>query len=90
MKNEELEKIKEEAREWSGLFTDSDKRAVEKIRKNITVHITQRDRNAVLTDIMSIEMIKDPGHVCIIDAILDSEGDEWVEKAIVFTNAIGK
>lgn len=86
---EELEKIKNEAREWSGSFTDSDKRAVEKIRQNITTHITQRDRSAVLTDILSIEMIKDPGHVYIIDAILDSEGDEWVEKAIVFTNAIG-
>lgn len=86
---EELEKIKNEAREWSGLFTDSDKRAVEKIRKNITTHITQRDRSAVLTDILSIEMIKDFGHVYVIDTILDSEGDEWVEKAIVFTNAIG-
>lgn len=86
---EELEKIKNETREWSVLFTDSDKRSVEKIRQNITTHITQRDRNAVLTDILSIEMIKDPGHVCVIDAILDSEGDEWVEKAIVFTNAIG-
>lgn len=85
----ELEKIKEEAREWSGLFTDSDKRAVEKIRKNITAHITKKDRNAVLTDILSIEMIKDPGHVCVIDVILDSEGDEWIEKAIVFANAIG-
>ena len=90
MKNEELEKIKEEAREWSGLFTDSDKIAVEKIRKNITAHITQRDRSAVLTDILSIESIKDPGCVCVIDAILDSKGDEWVEKAIVFVNAIGK
>lgn len=72
------------------LFTDSDKRSVEKIRQNITTHITQRDRNAVLTDILSIEMIKDPGHVCVIDAILDSEGDAWIEKAIVFTNAIGE
>lgn len=87
---EELEKIKNEAREWSVLFTDSDKRSVEKIRQNITTHITQRDRNAVLTDILSIEMIKDPGHVCVIDAILDSEGDAWIEKAIVFTNAIGE
>lgn len=86
---EELEKIKNEAREWSGLFTDSDKRAVEKIRQNITTHITQRDRNAVLTDILSIEMIKDFGYVYVIYAILDSEGDEWIEKAIVFTNAIG-
>lgn len=86
---EELEKIKNEAREWSGLFTDSDKRAVEKIRQNITTHIIQRDRSAVLTDILSIETIKDPGHLCVIDIILDSEGDEWIEKAIVFTNAIG-
>lgn len=37
---EELEKIKNEAREWSVLFTDSDKRSVEKIRQNITTHIT--------------------------------------------------